>query len=287
MADGEDFTAFEQQHNAPPTDDAQREANHAATAAAEEAARAEAEDEQIVEEGAEEQGEVPKPKKTAQERIDEITAARRTAERDAKYWRDVAEGRVKPNGGTPPKEEAKAPNPDDYDLGRSDERYIEAVIDYRVKKGLDEVQGNVAQSLQVQAAERAWEAKQDAARSELADYDTVVQTHDPVTGAPKWPCSEVAAEAIRTSDAGPKIAYHLASNPDEARRIAALSPLAQVLEIGKIAASVSTEAKTETKTTSAPKPPGNQARGAGGVFVPNAATTDFAEFEAMANRKAH
>jgi hypothetical protein len=283
MADGEqDFSAFEQTVNEPPAADPP-----APAPAPEDGDPPAPEDGDPPAPEGEEDAPKPKQKQTAQERFDELTALRRSAERDAKYWRDVAEGRVKPNGGTPPaKEELKAPNPDDYDLGRSDERYIEAIIDYRVKKGLDEVQGNVAQSLQVQAAERAWEAKQDAARSELADYDTVVQAHDPVTGAPKWPCSEVAAEAIRTSDAGPKIAYHLASNPDEARRIAALSPLAQVLEIGKIAASVSTEAKTETKTTNAPKPPGNQARGAGGAFSTSPATEDFAAFEAMANRKA-
>lgn len=225
--------------------------------------------------------EASKPKQSAQERIDELTRARREAEREAKYFKDLYEGRAKPNGGPPPAEEPKAPNPDDYDLGRSDERYIEDVISYRVERGLDKVRGSVAQDLHSQAAERAWEAKQDVARSEYADYDEKV-----TAGAHNWPCSPDMAEAIRTSDAGGKIAYHLASNPDEARRIVGLSPHAQIREIGKIEATLETAKPEGTKTTNAPKPPTSQARGAGGTFAPNAATEDFAEFEALAKRKA-
>lgn len=268
MTDGEDFTTFEQQQNEPPAADPS-EPEPADPDNGEPPAT----------EGDPAEPE-PKPKKTAQERIDEITAKHRTAEREAKYWQDVAEGRTKPNGGTPPKEEAKAPNPDDFDLGRSDERYIEAVIDYRVKKGLDEVRGGVAQDLQVQAAERAWEAKQEAARSEFADYDEKV-----TNGAHNWPCSPDMAEAIRTSDVGGKLAYHLASHPEEARRIVGLNPYAQVREIGRIEASLES-GTPPAKTTNAPKPPGNQARGAGGAFTADGSTKDFAAFEALANRKA-
>lgn len=273
MIDGEDFATFEQQQTEPPAEEAP---------AAEEPQEELAPEEE--EASAPEEGEpAPKPKKTAQERIDEITAARREAERDAKYWRDVAEGRARPPGAEPPAPAAKkAPNPQDYDFGETDPKYIEAIIDHRVNEGLDRVTSKVAQNMHVQAAGRAWEAKQDAARSDFADYDEKV-----IDGAHNWPCSEVAAEAIRTSDAGPRVAYHLASHPDEARRINGLSPLAQVLAIGKIEAEVSTTpAEAPARTTSAPKPPGTQARGAGGAFAPNAATTDFRQFEAMASRKA-
>ncbi len=258
--DGEqDFSAFEQEQNAveAPAEEVPVEQPEPAEEAA------------------------PKPRQTAQERIDELTAKRREAEREAKYFKDLYEGRAKPNGGqAPAKEEAKAPNPDDYDFGKSDERYIEAVIDYRVEKGLDKVRNGVAQDLQVQASERAWEAKQDAARSEFADYDEKV-----TAGAHNWPCSPDMAEAIRTSDVGGKLAYHLASHPEEARRIVGLNPYAQVREIGRIEAALEGDASAPVKTTNAPKPPTSQARGAGGVFASNAATEDFAEFERMANRR--
>lgn len=288
MTDGEDFATFEQQQNAP-ADTAADDGTGAAVAdtASDPDAQDPADpiDDSIAADPSDlaDPADVPKPnRKPAAERIAELVRKGHDAEREAKYWRDVAEGRARPPGAEPPSAGApKAPNPQDYDFGETDPKYIEAVIDYRVEKGLDKVRNGVAQDLHIQAVGRAWEAKQDAARSDLADYDEKV-----IDGAHNWPCSEVAAEAIRTSDAGPRIAYHLASHPDEARRINGLSPLAQVLEIGKIGASVNPTASAPAKTTNAPKPPGNQARGAGGHFAPNAATTDFREFETMANRKA-
>lgn len=272
MTDGEDFSAFEQTVNEPPADPP--------------ALVEDLSDPGIGDNGEiilPPEGEEPsgKPKKTAQERIDELTAKRREAEREAKYFKDLYEGRAKPNGGPPPAEVAKAPDPKDYDFGSSDEKYIEAVIDFRVKEGLDKAEGRMAQSLHVQAAERAWEAKQDAARSEYADYDEKV-----TAGAHNWPCTPEMAEAIRTSDVGGKLAYHLASNPEEARRLVGLSPYAQVREIGKIEASLETAKPETAKTTNAPKPPGNQARGAGGHYAADGSTTDFAAFEALAKRSA-
>ena len=177
MTDGEDtsFAEFEQEQNEPPVDPN-------APPAPEDDGNTSPPDPDAP------PAEAPKPKQTAQERIDELTAKRRDAEREAKYFRDLYEGKAKLNchDAAPPAAEApKPPNPDDYDLGKSDERYIEAVIDFRVeqglKKGLDDVRGTVAQDLHIQAAERAWEAKQAEARSEFADYDDKV-----VAGAHNW-----------------------------------------------------------------------------------------------------
>lgn len=235
-----------------------------------------------------------KKKQTAQERIDEVTRARREAEREAKYWRDVAEGRIKPaaSGAEQRPEEAKAPNPDDFDLGETDPAYIKAVIAHEVKKGVDAAKQGMAQDLHVQAEERAWEARQDAARSDFADYDQVVNSTD-AEGAPKWPCSMDMAAAIRTSDAGGYLAYHLASNPEEARRISALDPHSQVRELGKLEAKLEAarapkadpEQPKPKTATSAPKPPENQARGAGGRFEVAPDTDDFAAFEAQYGSK--
>lgn len=226
--------------------------------------------------------EAAKPKKDFQSRIDEVTRARREAEREAKYWRDVAMGKVQPEPKQP--EGPKAPNPDDFELGDLDPRYVQAVIAHEVKqgitKGLDEIRGTVAQDTARQAQARVWEARQAEARAEFADYDDKV-----ISGAHNWPCTEEMAEAIRTSDVGGKVAYHLASNPAEAHRIAELSPIAQVREIGRLEARYEGAKSQPKPTTSAPTPPKGQARGAGGQFESNASTTDFAAFEAMANRK--
>lgn len=221
-----------------------------------------------------EEEEQPKRRQTAQERIDEVTRARREAEREAKYWRDVAMGKVKPEPEAR-QEGPKEPNPDDYDLGDMDPRYVRAMIDHGVKQGLDKIRGDVAQDLQHQAGARAWEARQDAARAKFADYDAKV-----IDGAHNWPCTQEMAEAIKTSDAGGELAYHLASNPDEARRISALPPIAQIRELGRIEARLDAPSKPQAKTaTDAPKPPNGQARGAGGQFSPSPETDDFSSFE--------
>jgi hypothetical protein len=279
--DGENnFAQFEQQAGTEPPVEAAEPPVEEAPA------------EEALAEGAEPpvEGEQPKPKKDFQSRIDEVTRARREAEREAKYWRDVAEGKLQPQqNGRQQEEGPKEPNPDDYPLGDMDQRYLTDLVDYRVEqglaRGLDKIESRVAQNMHSQAGERVWEAAQEAARSEFDDYDAVVWATDPVTGAMKWPCSEPLAAAIRESDAGAKAAYFLASHPEEARRIFALSPSSQIRELGRIEASLDSPRSRPVSTTNAPKPPQAQARGAGGQFAPNAATQNFAEFEAMANRK--
>jgi hypothetical protein len=217
----------------------------------------------------------PKPKKTVQDRISELTRARREAEREAKHWRDIAEGRGQPEA----KEEAE-PNADDYDYGESDPKYIRAMIDHGVKRGLDTARQEMAQQQQLQAEERAWEAAQDAARSEYPDFDEIV-TEGAAEG--RWVCTPEMAQVIRTSDAGGKLAYRLASNPEEARRIASLNPLSQARELGRLEASLSAKpaepAPQPVRTTNAPTPAQTQVRGKGGQFKPAADTDDFSAFE--------
>lgn len=233
--------------------------------------------------GAEDEGEEgeprPKPKKTAQDRIDELTRARREAEREAAHWRKIAQGEA-----PQPKEEpaAQAPDPDQYEYGEADPKYISALVAHETKKGIDAARKEMAQDLHVQAQERVWETAQDAARSKYSDYDDLV-TIGAAQG--RWDCSPVMAQAIRSSDAGGEVAYHLASNPAEARRIASLDQISQVRELGKLEGRLAAPpAAPKPKTaTDAPKPPENLARGAGGRFTVQPDTDDFAAFEAQFN----
>lgn len=229
------------------------------------------------EEEAEETTEQPKPKKTAQDRIDELTRARREAEREAKYFRDLYEG--KPQKAAPVEQVDLPPDPLSYDMGDLDPAYVKATIAYEVRRGLDEVRSTVAKDNSIQAQERVWEARQNEARSEFADFDQKVNE-----GAAKgdWPCSPEMAEVIKTTDAGARLAYHLASNPDEALRIASIADAnSQRWELGMLAGRLNApSAKPSAKTTTtAPIPPNGQARGAGGQFSVQPDTDDFAAFE--------
>ena len=66
-----------------------------------------------------------------------------------------------------------------------------------------------------------WEDRQAAFASERPDYVEAVMGSD-------WACSEVMADAIQDSDAGPALAYHLASHPEQAAAIAAMSAASPV-----------------------------------------------------------
>jgi hypothetical protein len=79
----------------------------------------------------------------------------------------------------------------------------------------------------------------------------------------EWACSQEMGEALRVSDKGPELAYHLASNPAEAARISRLSPALQLMELGKLEAKL-TAAKAEDRNQAPTPIP--QSRGSGGKF---------------------
>lgn len=83
----------------------------------------------------------------------------------------------------------------------------------------------------------AWQAQvSEASKSEeMKDFATVAQN-------PDLPVTTTMAQAITSSEIGTKVLYHLGKNPDEAARIAKLSPVAQVRAIGKIEASLEASA---------------------------------------------
>lgn len=221
-----------------------------------------------------------KPKKTFQERMDEVTRARREAEREAAHWRKIAEARA---AEVPQTEQDNAPNPEDFEYGDTDPRYLMALVKHETQKGIDEARRSMAEENERQAQARVWEAAQEAARAEFDDFDTVITAKDEA-GAIAWDCSPIMAQTIKSIPDGAKLAYQLAVDPAESKRIAALPEPLQLIEAGRLMARFETAKSApakQTKTaTDAPRPPETQARGAGGKFTVAADTEDFAAFEA-------
>ena len=99
------------------------------------------------------------------------------------------------------------------------------------------------------AIAKTWESSESAFKKEATDYDEVVGEFI----SAELPSLDVSAKrAILESDIGPRLLYHMAKNPDEAERIAKLSPVRQVIEVGKMEERVS----PVKKTSSAPAPIG-------------------------------
>lgn len=208
----------------------------------------------------------PPPKKTAQERIDELTRARRDAERDAEYWRNKALQDSKP--AAEPAQPAADPTKPSVESFETYEAYVEALADWKADQR--EAKAN-AERAQRDAAQ-AWQAKTAAAQEKHSDFDDVVMRST-------WDCTRDMAQALAASEHGAEVAYHLAKNATEARRIAGLSPIAQVLEIGRLEARLSAPASPQPKTATNAPEPAPQVRGASGKFTVAADTEDFASFD--------
>ncbi|WP_091742940.1 hypothetical protein [Phenylobacterium immobile] len=195
-------------------------------------------------------------RRSVQNRIDEITRERRQAERERDYWRDQATE----------SDEAESYAPFDV----TDPGHIRALAAEEARLAFAEIAERAQAEHERSQAHAAWDARQQAFSQEAPDYFDVLHATD-------WPCSEVMAEAIRTSDDGAAVAYHLAANPDQARRIARLPALAQIREIGRLESQLG-RGPIPNLISQAPRPPA-QIRGFGGRYRVSPDTMDFAAFD--------
>ena len=202
--------------------------------------------------------ETQRGKKSAQQRINEITKAKYDAEREAAYWRGIAEG-SRPQTQQVPEPAAREPvaKPNLADF-TDYETYIEALTDWKTTQKVTEVVHNqreatVQERQQAEAMELAkgWASKQEDARKSIPDYDEVM-------GGAETVVAPYITDAILTSDRGPEVAYHLAKNPALAEKLNRLSPIAAAREIGRIEAAL--EKSSPGTSRSAPPPPARTTR---------------------------
>lgn len=182
------------------------------------------------------------------------------------------------------------PDPANYEFGLADAKYI-----------ADSARWNARQEFRAQEQQRAAQAELAAIettwKSRIADK-RIVETYPDfdekvIKGADKdaWALSPIGALLIKNSEYGPDVAYHLASNPEESRRIAAMEPYEQMRAIARLEGRFEALASAPKATTnppskvapSAPPPPQTRTRGAGGRFGVDPATEDFNAFSKYAD----
>lgn len=204
----------------------------------------------------------------------------------------------------------KEPDPKDFEFGEVDAKYIRALARFEAKQEIaaasqtqqDKSRTAEDERLQAEFTEKR-AAFEDAGLDQYEDFQEVVL--DTVT-LPKsdpaaWPLSATVGQLLLESDHGPAIAYQLASDIKEAKRVHALSPAQQAAWFGRQEAKLSSETDGKVKPEEAagairqpskeapPRSvsraplPASRGRGAGGNKQVGGATTDFAAFEAMAN----
>lgn len=216
----------------------------------------------------------PTPQELARERIDELTrlrhAAERTtheAERKAAYW----EGRATSTPASAQGETDAKPKQDEFE---SYESYLEAVADWKISERLDVERERFREQSRSEFIDRGFEGQMKAAREAHADFDSVAR-------AETLSITDHMATAIKQAQDGAEIWYHLGKNPDDAARIASLSPVAQIMEIGKLAA------KSGARRQSTPlAEPITPLRGGDGQYVKDPSRMSDAEwFESVRGRK--
>ena len=191
------------------------------------------------------------PKNSVQERINELTREKRELEEfgEAEYEARVqAQRRIKElEAQTAPKEpEAKRPDRTQYKPEEAD-KYENDLLEWNRKEAIKEFQ---ASEFQRRTQERLTELTEKA-RAEISDFDEVIQSAD--RRRDNVPPHVIAA--ITESDLGPQLAYYLAKNPMEAKRIFSMTPAKALLALGKVETTFSKETPKEPQhLDTAPKP---------------------------------
>lgn len=238
----------------------------------------------------------PKKKKTAQERINEITAKARQAERE----RDELIKRLEALENQKPKEEVKEvktnePTPDDvledgsakYPLGEFDPKFIRDLTKFTIAQetAAAEAEKKVKEAEDAQKAEferisNDWANKIEGIEERLPDFyekgqelEDTFRDIDPVVG-------EYLASTIMSLEYGPDVLYYLSENIDEAKRIVGLSPRQATIALGRIEARfIENEPKPKKKVSQAPEPPPTLNKGMKAYADTPVDTDDLEAFE--------
>lgn len=272
----EDFEAFEKWRNSP-----EKEAPAAQEETPEPEPAPDSDPDTTQEE--DEKGEKDKAVKGVQKRIDELTKARREAERKA----DEAERKLAEIQGSRPADKNAPANPTEP-TGKPKiedfptiEAYYEALTDFKIeqreKAAADKAQADKAKESASQA-QKDWETRVETFKSDHSDYDEAI---DSVKIPNNSPSIKELSQAVFAG--GPELLYQLAKAPDEVARIAALPPIEALLALGEFKAKIPAPEKQPQKVSSAPKPParvGGTAPTAKAIDDPN---LEYADFEKLRN----
>ena len=202
------------------------------------------------------EGDAAAPQKPdAKARIRQLHAERERAREDAAYWRGQAEAKKTPEPVTQPEPVNNGPTPDQF---ATYEDYLDARADFRAEQKYKTLESEKERKTKEDAVKAAEEKVEESFKSKVEAFKAKTPDFEDTVRNPDLRISKVMYEAMRETEVGPQIAYHLGKNPQESARIAGLSPIAAIKEIGKLEAKFSKEPvpTVQTKTISdAPEPP--------------------------------
>lgn len=196
-------------------------------------------------------------------RFSEITKQREAAKQEAERERQARleleskvrelESKLSPPAPQEPAEADPKPKPEQF----SDMfEYAEALSEWTADKRIREEKAKEAAQRQEQERQKTmdtWSQRVNDFRSKTPDFDDMVGSADVVV-------SNEVRDAIFDSDVGPQILYHLAENPDVAKKLSGMTAIGALRMIGKLEAKFEepaqpqTQRETAVKTSKAPPP---------------------------------
>jgi hypothetical protein len=267
-------------------------------------ASAETEDDDEPEEEPEEEPKGKKNRKSYQERINELTAKAREAERreaEARRELEVLKTRgpeVKQEETVKDKLPADAPQPDAeddkgeplYPLGEFDPKFIAALTRFTIEQEMAETrkrQAVEAQQKEIEAAKAeiqdTWKSNLERAEEDLPDIREKISDLVTVFQDVEESYGEYLASTIMSLETGPEIMYYLSQNIGEAQKIVASGAAAATRAIGRLEArfeqTTPHEPKRNKRVSDAPEPPEQRSRGTNGKFAVRPDTDDLDAFE--------
>lgn len=175
-------------------------------------------------------------KNPVQKRIDELTRARHESDREAAYWRQLAQTSAQPSSqdATPAK-----PTVDQFDDYGA---YVEALTDWKADRAVERRMEQESTRKVGEVRAQTFQERQTAFIQANPDYVEVM-------GNSNAPIAKHVIEAAQESDLGPDLLYHFAKNPDVLGRLNQMDERSANREIGRL------EATLSNKATAAPAPP--------------------------------
>lgn len=191
----------------------------------------------------------PKESTAAERRISQLVARQRDAEREAAYWRGIAEGRKPAEEATPAPTETGSPHVEAFPIY---DDYLVAKAKYEMRQELQRDEATrTAATVKQQREKVDQEFRTRMEEAAKTDPDIMFVLDDRTL-----PVSAIMAEIIKESDAGPRLLRHLSNDRQLAARLAQLTPFLAAKELGRLEAQILATHKPEPpkKISQAPEP---------------------------------
>ena len=142
------------------------------------------------------------------------------------------------------------PDPDSWDAALL--KYAEEKAVWTTRREIKSLETERQQAEQTKAVEEGQRVAREAYNGRVSKVLDKYPDFKEVAESPDVEISMPMAHAIIHSERGPELQYYLGKNPDEAKRITALSPPLQLVELGVILAKI--DAPVVKPVSAAPKP---------------------------------